>query len=59
MNKKVKVAGIAGALVALLATSILGATASHAASKKGGLISIITVTLKNPFWQAEVKAAEA
>jgi erythritol transport system substrate-binding protein len=59
MKKNIKNAGIAGALLAVVGMTTVGATAGHAAAKKGGLISIITVTLKNPFWQAEVKAAEA
>lgn len=61
MKKQIRVASAVGAVLAVVGVTAFSAAPSNAAptvAKKGGLISIITVTLKNPFWQAEVKAAE-
>jgi erythritol transport system substrate-binding protein len=61
IRKSMKKVGIGGALVALVALSTLVSVPSSqaAAKKKGGLISIITVDIKNPFWAAEVATAQA
>ncbi len=61
IRKSIKKVGIGGALVALVALSTMVSVPSSqaAAKKKGGLISIITVDIKNPFWAAEVATAQS